>query len=499
MVKSVRAEKTLPYIFCCVFGAIIYVSGMLLSSINQFASGITLLLGAVILYLYIVFKLAEGNWMDVRAVFAGVWTGTVGLAALRLAEYQEVWQAGTWVSIILAFLMMQIGATLGIHFGPRFYSAAYQRLQLMKLGAIRIRVQEKRLFVICVITTLIGLLCFGINVAIKGYIPCFSDDVNAYRDFYTKFHVFSVASTAVSGLCFYCIKEQRLALWKKAVLLLCIFYLVFLFPVMVVSRGVFVTVALSLATTVFYLYRKNLIALIVCLTVIFGVYLFTSGLRNFTEGQMKVFFQPAQIEIPIQTPDSSPPVTAPPTEDPPTEPAKTFQLPPKVAFLYSYLTVSHDNLNEAVKHIQNYTWGIRQLAPFNVILKSDVIEKADKDAEYYQVNPYLNTTNLIGDFYYDFGVVGVAIFMLLWSFMFGLNQGTYEYSKDIFALLLLGNTMTPVAINFFASWMSVFTLWMMWGTVFLLLFAACITFRGKGAFSELPSTYRNNPGRSNLL
>ena len=513
----------LPY---SLVGVAVYIAGMLLSGVNQFAAGFTMLLGAIALYLYIVFKVAEGNWLDVRAVFTGVWTGTIGLAALQFAEYQEVWQLGTWVSLILAFLMMQIGATAGIHLGPKLYSSVQQRLQAMNLNAIKLKVQENRLFAICVITTLIGFLCFSINVAIKGYIPCFSDDVTAYKDFYTKFHIFSVASTAVAGLCFYCVKTQPLAFWKKAVLLLCIFYLVFAFPIMVVSRGVFVTGALSLAVTVFYLYRKKLIALIVCMAVILGVYILTSNLRNFTEDQMKVFFQPAQIELPgqlqtttppvetppvetppvetppvetppvetlpvetppVETPPvETPPVETPPVETPPVEPPKTFQLPPKVAFLYSYLTVSHDNLNEAVKHLQNYTWGIRQLAPFNVLLRSNTITETIANAEHYQVNPFLNTINLIGDFYYDLGIVGVVIFMLMWSFIFGLNQGAYNYSKNIFLLLILGNTMTPVALCFFSTWLSNFNQWMMWGTVFLLAVAACLTFKRKDSHSQEP-------------
>lgn len=496
-------------------GFLVLLSGILLSPINHYFLAALLVMGAVCVYLLQVFFVADRNWLDIRAVFSAVWMGTIGLAALRLAEYQKPWEAKTWVLVALAYFMLQIGASAGIMFGKKWSVKVRQRAGKLKLGRVSFRMNPNRLFAICVITTGIGFACFAANVAIKGFIPCFSDIYNAYTLFYTKFHVFAVAATTVSGLCYYCIKTQPLGIFKKIILFLCIFYLVFAFPIMVVSRGVFVVAAVSLSVTVFYLHRKKLIAFILCLAVILGVYVFTSGLRNYTDEQLDTFFEPAQIQLPnndkqeqlptndaqeqIPTNDTQEQLptndgvtdTTPPThtgeliETHPgsegTEPSqgRTFSLSPKMAFLYSYITVSHDNFNEAVKHTQVYTWGGRQLSPFNVILRSSWIKELAAKGEFFQVNPYLNTINLIGDFYYDFGVPGVVVCMLLWAFIFGLIQSFCTEGGGIFALMTLGNTMTPVALCFFSTWLSVFSHWMMWGTVLLLCLASCIKIEPK--------------------
>lgn len=481
MEKDMQKNRIAWMLGCGVAGFGVLLLSMLLNPLNHYVSSLLLLAAAVVLYFLIVLRPARKNWMDIRAVFTGIWLGTIGLATLRLTEYQEPWQAETWWALALAYLTFQLGATLGVTLGQKYYPKAAQTLKTAKLGRLRLQFRENRLFAICVITTLIGVACFAISIAIKGFVPCFSDDVNAYRDFYTKFHVFSVAATGASGLCYYCIQTQKLPIWKKLILLLCIFYLVFLFPIAVVSRGVFVVAALSLATSVFYLNKRKLTALILSLAVIMGVYWFASYLRNYTDQQLDVFFEPAQItistEMSTEPSQSEMDATEEPTAAQPSQqPSKEgFRLPSRVAFLYGYLTVSHDNLNEAVKYTQSYTWGIRQMAPFNVILRIGAINEAIEQAEYYQVNPYLNTTNLIGDFYYDFGLLGVALCMLLWAIVYGVIQGVYDCAEGPFALLALGNTMTPVALSFFSTWMSLFNFWLFWGVALLFALASSIT------------------------
>ncbi len=464
---------------CTLVGALSLLTDVLFPSINHYVNGLIIILCAVVIYFAIVFGAAKRNWLDIRALFSGVWLGTIGLAALRLADYQEPWQNLTWVVLAVAFVAFIVGSSLGIAWGHRIYNGIERRLQAIHVGRIRFKLQENRLFLICITTTMIGLVCFIINVLIRGYIPCFSDSTTAYIDFYTKFHIFSTAATGVSGLCFYCIRTQPLKLWKKIVLGLCIFYLVFAFPIMVVSRGIFMVAALSLIVSVFYTCGKRFWALVMSIVVVMGVYLFTSNLRNYTDQQLSTIFQPSEITQPGNPDDP---------DDPDSSDTDTlfssFQLSPRMAFLYGYVTVSHDNLNEAVQNTQNYTWGLRQLVPINVILQNDWIAQQNADAEYYTVTPNLNTTNLIGDFYYDLGWIGVLIGMLIWSFVFGAIQSTCDKRTGPFSLLALGNTLTPVALCFFDSWLSVFNFWMFWGVAFLLAIAACLTIIPKNDYKH---------------
>lgn len=456
--------------YACVSFLLIFC-GVWLSPLQHFFWGAFLVLAGVGLYFAGVFILAQGNWLDIRPVFNGVWFVTIGLASLRLTGYQEEWQAKTWVIVALATFLFQVGAALGIDRGRKWYPFWKQKVSGFKLGRLRFSMKEGRLFWICIITTAIGLTCFVINVLIRGYIPCFTNNPQAYIQFYTRFHVFAVAATGVSGLCYYCIRTQALPFWKKAILWFCILYSTFLFPIMVVSRGVFVVSALALTVSVFYLHKKKFLALVLCLAVILGVYYGCSQLRNYSSEYLNFVFKP--IEVDIDDPEDE-------IEDS-GEGGEGFKLSPQMAFLYSYLTVSHDNFNHAVRYVEPdyYTYGARQLMPFNVLLRSDSLELFIEDHPPYFVDPNLNTLNLLGDFYYDFGFVGVVVLLFLWAFLFGLNQGTYEAGEGLFLRLLLGNTMVPVALCFFSSWMSVFTHWMLWGTVLIYALAACVTLAPK--------------------
>lgn len=468
---SVVTKKTVSLYLAAILGYLAIAGCILITPVNRFFSGLLLMVLGIVLYIYFVFRVADKNWLDVRAVFAGVWMFTIGLASLRLLDYQKPWEHKTWMLLAATFLLFLIGSDFGIKMGTCLLRKATTCLEKAQVGKIRFQIQENRLFLICIISTLIGLGCFVINIAIKGFIPCFSTIHNAYMLFYTRWHVFAVAATGVAGLCYYCIRTQKLGIGKKIILYVCIFYHVFLFPVMVVSRGVFVTAALSLAVTVFYLHRKRLIPLILCLVVILGVYLLTSQLRNYSDEYLEDHFEPSDIII---SPDASPEDSKEPESE-----ELRFSLSPKMAFLYGYLTVGFDNFNEAVKNTVGYTFGVRQLLPLNVILRCDWIDKISEAGEFYQVRPHLTTVNLIGQFYYDFHEVGVLVFVLLWAFLFGMSQSVYEEKKGPISLMVLGNTMVPVTLCFFSSWLSNFTQWMLWGVAILVALAASVTLRGK--------------------
>lgn len=487
MIKKIDDWFNLKGAICAFIGFVAIILCGVINPYHHLLSGVFLVLVAVALYFVMVLVAAERNWLDIRAVFTGVWLATLGLAALRLTDYQEQWMTKTWILLGIAYLVFQVGAALGIRCGGKIYDK--------KKAVISVTPKESRLFFICVGITVLGLICFVINVAIKGFIPAFSNDIYAYLNFYTKFHLFAVAATAVAGLCYYCIHTQALALWKKIVLWVCIFYLVILFPILVVSRGVFIIAALPLAVTIFYLNKRKLYVFVFCLVIIGGVYLLTSNLRGYTDAQLGSLFQPSNIVIggldDEETESSEDTENTEGTED--TEDTQdteepgsngdgpghvvTFQLPPKVAFLYGYLTVSHDNFNEAIQNTQGYTWGARQLEAFNVILRIPALTQIAQNGEFYMVRPYLNTVNMMGLFYYDFHELGIVFCGFLWALLFGLVQGYYERSQSIYSLLIHGFSMNAVALSFFSSWINSFELWMFCGVILIISIVVSINLK----------------------
>jgi hypothetical protein len=215
----------------------------------------------------------------------------------------------------------------------------------------------------------------------------------------------------------------------------------------------------------FYLNKRKLSAFIICLVVMMSMYLITSSLRGYSDAELDNLFDPSEIVLD--------------DDENGDEGGFSFSLPPKAAFLYGYLTVSHDNFNEAVENTKGYTWGVRQLAPFNVILRMPWINETIENGEFYMVRPYLTTVNMVGLFYYDFHAFGVAICTLLWAILVGIIQGVYEKAKGPFSLFILGFAMNVVALSFFSSWVDAFELWMFCGVIFIVAVIASVKIKRK--------------------
>ncbi len=458
-----KKTSILSQCMCVLAGTLLMLVVAALTRIDCYVAGIFGIVGGIALYFVMVLTESRRDYLQIRALFTGVWIVTVSLCQMRFLGYQTLWLWKTWLCVILAYASFQVGGILS----HRVYSYLLKRRKARKGRARRVRLEfsKRGLFLFCTIGTLVSVVCFLINIAIRGYVPFFSMLPNAYLTFYTRFYVLCVAGTMLAGPCYYCMKTCKLRTWQKALLVACIVYNVFVFPILVVSRGTFLTAAISLSCAIYYLNKRQLKVLIACLIVMFGVYFMCSTARNYSDAQLNEFFE---------TDTSRDEETEDVVDDDAHlgEPEHTIQLPGKVAFIYSYLTVSHDNFNEAVKHCTKYTYGLRQLAPFNSVLRSDALEEALGNVEYYLVRPHLNTINLMGDVYYDFGMIGMLILPFLWALAFGLMQESYLRSRSGYGLLALGNAVAVVALCFFGTWMNYFTTWMFWGVALLLFFAS---------------------------
>lgn len=440
-----------------------------INPINHYACALLLVLCAVALYFYTAVIPAKKNWWDIRALFSAIWLFTIGLASLRLTDYQRPWETATWLLLAGSYAMFYFGATLGITLGKKCYDKCKTGISIKNIS---FRLQGQRLFWICFGVTIFCMACFAANIALRGYIPYFARSGDTYVGFYSKFYIFCTAGTGISGLSYYTLKTQKLSAWQKIFLWFSIVYSTFLYPMLVVSRGMFLTAALSLTTVVFYLNKRRFLLLVLSIAVIGAFYMEGTKARGYSEDQLNAFFEPSVIAPDNESTDPSAPTETP--EETPNE-NSGFQLSGSAAFIYSYLTVSHDNFNEAVRTVDTYTYGLRQLLPFNVILRIDAVDARVEEVGHNFVRDHLNTTNLVGEAYYDFGAMGVILLMLLWAVAFGMIQSIALESGGPFGLMALGNTITPVALCFFESWMSIFSHWMHWGFVLILFLLATIT------------------------
>lgn len=461
-----------------IASVLVLLFGMFFDEVNQFLAGGIIVAGAVGIYFLAVFKTSEKNYLSFSAVFNAVWLATIGLSQLRLLGYQKIWNDRTWLNLILAAVIFQISIPLG-HLVADKITDKINFKKCFQEGKVKFEIKEQRLFWICLIFTGIAVALFIWNILIKGYVPFFSTIFNAYTYFYTKRMIFVTAACATSPVAYWCIKKCNLSVFKKILMYLCIAINTFAIPILQVNRGVFIVASLMLTAAIFYLNGKKFLVMVVCLLITFGFYEIASTARNYSNEYLNNVFEP--VEFNPEDNDKDPEHTDNSSEDEPSDekdegdsnsetPSVSFQLPAKVSFLYGYFTVSHDNFNEAVNNATRYTYGVRQLTPFNVILRSSLIDNALADAEFYLVKHDLNTANLISGVYYDLRELGVVIFVLLWGLALGIIEKIYLKYKGVFALATLGNALTPIILPFFAPWFENFTLWLFWGTIMLIMF-----------------------------
>ncbi|MBQ7288597.1 MAG: oligosaccharide repeat unit polymerase [Clostridia bacterium] len=463
-------------IIAVVASVLLLTFGMIMAEINQFVTGTVLVVGAVLLYFFMVNKISDKNYLSFSAVFNAVWIATIGLAQLRLLSYQKIWSPRTWISVILTTVFMQIAIPFGHKIGKKIFNRFYTK-KSVEIGRVKFEFKKQRLFWICLISTIVSVILFVWNIFVKGYVPFFSTMFNAYAFFYTKRMVFVTAACVISPIAYWCIKKCELAKGKKIWMYICIAINTFIVPILQVNRGVFVVAALMLTAAIFFLNGKKFLVLLLCLVVTFGFYEVGSVARNYTNEYLISVFEPTKFNPSDEDPDSN--AEDPDSSDPGDTNAGGFQLPAKLSFLYGYFTISHDNFNHAVINASEYTYGVRQLSPFNVILRSQAIYDVLGDAEFHMIKPNLNTANLISGVYYDLREFGVILFVTLWGLLLGAIEMLYLKSKGVFALAALGNALTPVVLSFFASWFENFTLWLFWGTIFLIMLLASITITPK--------------------
>ena len=129
MKNTVICKNNIHFLIYTFITTVILSMGDVFLDINRFATGIILITLSIVLYFCLVFFVAGKNWLDIRAVFHGVWVFTIGLASFRLTDYQERWQIKTWLCLALAYLMFQVGSHLGIIFGKTIFDKFKNRFE----------------------------------------------------------------------------------------------------------------------------------------------------------------------------------------------------------------------------------------------------------------------------------------------------------------------------------------------------------------------------------
>ncbi len=270
-----------------IIATIILLFTPLINKLSYTIASIYLMVAAIVLF-FIIAKKKE-NYFSLEAIFTVIWLGTIGLANLKLLDYQRLWSIKTWLVLSFSYFVfiffMNIGSTLRLFKCEKFID---------KFDFTNIN--PDKLFIVCMIFGVLSLIGFYITVIKCGFIPFFSNDINAYAKFYTKYVMITNFLIINIPICYFCLKNTTKII-KKIFLIVVIFTQMFLIPILMVNRGVFLIGALLFSCTYIHLNNKSYIKVILCFLMVFGGYEIGSIGRHYTNEMLENSFKQEKIAV----------------------------------------------------------------------------------------------------------------------------------------------------------------------------------------------------------
>lgn len=386
--------------------------------------------GAVLFYL-------EKKWLlDFRALLSLFWLGGEGIAALQLSKLQSPWRISTWIAFAVFYLCVLWGMELGMRLFAGFDRAGHR----MDVRTDARGDMTERIFRSIAAVAILSVGCFWIEVVIMGYIPLFSHDTHAYNYFHvTGIHYITFSCMLVHPLTLIYVLEGGVTDTKRVWLLVLANLAALSIPIFCISKFQFI-LTLLLPIMVFFLYyrvipwKKVLIGAAGLFAVSLAVFLFMTARRNYEEGYLDSIFQMKNAAMPLP-----------------------FQ------YVYMYIANNYDNFNCLAEALADgrasYLFGLKELFPVFALSGLKFVFPGLTAYPTFFTIEELNTLTILYDAYYDFGLIGTALFGgclgLVCSFLEKLVRGT----RNPVSYLFYGQIAMYVILSFFSTWFTNPTTW----------------------------------------
>ena len=425
-----------------IFGTIIFIISMIFyyCSLNQASAGILMLSG---IFLFCFNKKRYGYYTNSIGIFSLVWFFTIGLSTLRLHQSQVEWKIDTWFCFIITYIFFNVGYSIRREKKKEF-STKEDKPICKKINLIFI--------------TSLFILSFGIFIlesVIEGYIPMFSNDMSAYQDFGVgKLHYFTVTCTFILPLsCIYYKLYKRDINKMEIVYLIIINILSFLIPFFIVSRFFIVMTVILTGLAIMEMNKKKEKVIIIFILIAgFLGWTVISQFRNQDETYLKQALY-IQENAPLSVSNMQ---------------------------IYMYATMGYDNFDCNVNKIENYSFGAKAILPITEFLGLDTVipNSIDVAAVADRIIPVFNTHSIIMAPYFDLGIVGIAIYMIIIGYISACTESLK--TNNIINLLLKSLIKFALLFSFFVSYFSNKT----------FLFYVMLLLLGKVGFKILSFTKR---------
>ena len=449
-----------------------FLSSWMLSVMGEYLFSGALLIG-LSLYLFAVYYERSGRLLLCPAgLFSLSWIGGAGLSALKLSNLQTDWEAETWIAIWLF-----AAAFLGIY-GLLFKALSRKMASGPEEKEIGIKEpepeaeetgtkgtgiseagdtltdglsSEARFTAIAIfITSFVSVAAFLTEVYILGYIPLFTVDTpHAYSYFHVSgLHYFTTAFVLIPAEAVTYFKlRKRLDKSRMDIMVLICTAVALLLPILLVSRFQLI---LSIALSVFSLLlmrrdsigslfdKKRLPVISALFIAMIGLYVFLTIERAHSIEYLKGIFDMKQDSLPI------------------------WLIQP-----YMYVANNFDNLNCLIRDLAVHSGGLRMLFPVLVFTGLKFQRPELVSFPIYTTKEELTTLTIAYDAYYDFGLLGVAVFGMVLGALMAFLELRFADRRErkglLFGYVLAAQPFFYISLSFFTTWYSNPSTWFYFG------------------------------------
>lgn len=393
---------------------------------HHYASGILLMLEALVIYLSIV--RTSGNLVELRGLFTLAWVGGQGIACLQLSKLQNDWDVVTWICFGLAYVCFGAGYCRK----KENQGNIPEERENMRVNAEGDFVKSGRLFLCIVGLALVSVICFFIEAAVVGFVPLFSDAPHAYSYFHVSgVHYFTISCILIPAISVIYLKYAK-GCNKGRILVLGVCNVIALaVPILCVSRFQLLF-AVGFALVVYIILYKHIKpkTLVILLLTMIPVYVLLTVARNHDVEYLNGIFEMKNKNMPIF-------VTQP----------------------YMYVANNFENFNCLVEQMVHHTYGLRMLFPVIALTGLKFVFPQLTASPIYITKPELTTLTMFYDAYYDFGILGIAAFALVLGLAARKISNSAKKAKNPVLYLLYGQMAIYLGLSFFTTWFSNPTTW----------------------------------------
>ena len=417
--------------------------------------------------------------MNLRGLLALGLLGGEGIARFQLSRLSTDWTLETWLSFYLFYLIFDLSAQLADHAGTirsarsgddadRSASCSgvpdplpsTASLEVREVGVVPGRSAtgegagpDLRFFRYAILGLLgISWGAFLFEARRLGFVPLFTVDTpHAYSYFHVKgVHYFTTLAVLTPAVSMLYLAARRTHGLRPDVLALLGLLLPIILTILMVSRfQVMISVILAVFVALLSGRRYKLWQLLLLLALMIAAYVFITIERAHSVEYLNGIFEMKDPSTPIF-------ITQP----------------------YMYIANNYDNFNVMTRELTVHAHGLRMLYPFVTLSGIKfLIPSLAQGFPLFVTKEELTTVTMLYDAWYDFGLIGIAVFALVLGLVSGRVTRTCRKDQNPFSVLLYAQLAFYYLVSFFTTWFSNPATWFYLGISFLLYLAYACTVR----------------------